>query len=71
MTPENRLSHLYSGGQSIEWMENEHKRLLQLLGPDYERLAATGGQPIADLFGHFPEIGWDNLVRTFLQTKPH
>jgi hypothetical protein len=32
-------------------------------------MAATGGDLIDDIFGHFPEIDWDPLVRTFLRTK--
>jgi hypothetical protein len=32
-------------------------------------LAATGGEPIDDVFGNFPEINWDRLVRTFLRAK--
>ncbi len=59
---------LYRGSESVRWLEEESKSLLQLLGPEYERLAATGGEPIPDLFGHFPEIGWDKLVKTFLHT---
>jgi hypothetical protein len=50
-------------------MEKENKKLLQLLGPEFERLAATGAEPIADLFGHLPEIGWDRLVQTFFQPQ--
>jgi glycine cleavage system H lipoate-binding protein len=60
---------LYSGKESFRWMEHENQRLLELLGPNYERLSATGGEAMTDLFGHFPEIGWEPLVRTFLWTK--
>ena len=65
------LKGLYSGEQSISWMEEENKKLMQLLGPEYEQLAATGGEPIGDLFGHFPEIGWDKLVQVFLRGENH
>jgi heterodisulfide reductase subunit A len=61
------LKQLFLGQQSISWMEEENKKLMKLIGPEYERLAATGGEPIGDLFGHFPEIGWDKLVQTFLR----
>ena len=59
---------LYRGAESVRWLEEESRNLLRLLGPEYERLAATGSEPIPDLFGHFPEIGWDKLVKTFLHT---
>ena len=60
---------LYSQEDSFKWMERENEQLLNLMGPSYERLASTGGEAISDLFGHFPEVGWGSLVRTFLRTK--
>jgi len=65
----NELKALYFGRESSKWMERENRLLLESLGPDYERLAATGGEPTEDLFGSFPEVGWDSLVRTFLRTQ--
>jgi len=56
------------GKECFQWIEKENQNLLELLGNTYERLAATGGGPIGDIFGNFPEIGWDRLVRTFLRT---
>jgi hypothetical protein len=52
-------------------MEKESQNLLNLMGPRYKQMAATGGKPIDDVFGNFPEIKWDRLVRTFLRTKKH
>jgi len=70
ITPINvlNLNVLFSGNKSLKWMEEEFQELLKLMGPKYEKLAATGGEPISDLFGRFPEIGWDRLVKTFLRT---
>jgi glycine cleavage system H lipoate-binding protein/Pyruvate/2-oxoacid:ferredoxin oxidoreductase delta subunit len=68
VVPKLDLESLYFGDGSIRWMEMENKKLLQLLGPEFERLAATGAEPIADFFGHLPEIGWDRLVQTFFRT---
>ena len=42
---------------------------MSLMGPEYERLAATGGEAMDDLYGHYPEIGWNRLVGTFLRTE--
>ena len=61
------LKRLLSGQQRLRWMERETQRLLHLLGEEYERLAATGGEILPDLFGHFPEIGWDRLVKNFFE----
>ena len=36
-------------------------------GPEYESLAATGGEAVDDLVGSMPGIGWDRLTRTFLE----
>jgi len=66
--PKRNLKGLYFGRESKHWMENESRRLLSLMGPEYENLAATGAETITDVFGAFPEIGWDVLVGTFLRT---
>jgi len=42
---------------------------LGLLGPEYEKLAATGGEPVGDVYANFPQVGWNRLVRTFLRTE--
>jgi glycine cleavage system H lipoate-binding protein len=65
----NELKALYFGQESLDWMERENRLLLESLGPEYERLAATGGEPTEDLFGSLPEVGWDSLVRIFLRTQ--
>ncbi|MCG6974675.1 MAG: glycine cleavage system protein H [Desulfobacterales bacterium] len=65
--PKENLDGLYFGKDSMLWMEQESRKLLSLMGPGYERLAATGAQPIDDIFGHFPKIPWDVLVKTFLR----
>jgi glycine cleavage system H lipoate-binding protein len=62
------MKELYLGKESFQWIEKENQSLLEFLGSKYERLAATGGGLIDDIFGHFPEIDWDRLVRTFLRT---
>ena len=67
-SPKKELRNLYFAKESVSWIEQESFRLMQLLGPKYQRLAATGGEPVTDFFGFHPEIGWDKLVRTFLGT---
>ena len=57
---------LYMGTKCFQWIENEIQNLLKFLGPESERLAATGGDLIDDIFGHFPEMDWERLVETFL-----
>jgi glycine cleavage system H lipoate-binding protein len=61
------MKALYLGKKCFQWIENEIQNLLKFLGPESERLAATGGDLINDIFGHFPEMDWDRLVETFLR----
>ncbi len=67
-TPRRHLKNLYFGNDSVQWIEKETARLFALLGPEYEKLAATGGRPVDDIFGALPQIGWKKLTRTFLHT---
>jgi len=66
--PKRNLKGLYFGKESSRWMEQEADHLMGLMGPEYESLAATGGTPIGDVYGNFPEIGWDVLTHEFLRT---
>jgi hypothetical protein len=66
--PKRNLKSLFFGNESFQWLEQESRRLMGVLGSEYEDLAATGGQALRDIFGHYPEIGWDRLVREFLHT---
>ncbi len=65
--PKRNLKELYYGQASMAWMEKEVQKLLGLMGSEYEQLAATGAEPIKDVFRYFPEIGWDSLVQHFLR----
>ena len=67
--PKRNLKGLYFGEESDRWMEMEVQALLQMFGSEYEKLAATGGEPVADLFGTLPGIDWDLLTHTFLRTE--
>lgn len=67
--PKRNVKGLYFDNESYQWMEQESRKLIGLFSPEYERLAATGGQVINDVYGHFPELGWDRLVKTFLRTE--
>lgn len=62
------LKGLYFGNECFQWIENENRNLMEFLGPRYERLAATGGESIDDIFGHIPEVDWKRLIHTFLYT---
>ena len=67
--PKKNLKGFYFGEESFKWMEMEGQKLLSLIGPEYEKLAATGGEPIRDVFANFPDIGWGVLTEKFLRTE--
>ncbi len=67
--PKRDLKGLYFGSESTAWIARESQKLLGLMGAEYEHAAATGGQPIGDVWGSFPEIGWDRLAQLFLHTQ--
>jgi glycine cleavage system H lipoate-binding protein len=67
--PKTDAKGLYYGNEVFNWIENETQTLISLMGPDYERLSSAGGEAINDLIGHYPELQWGQLVRTFLRTE--
>lgn len=67
--PKRDLKGLYYADDGFRWMERENEKLMSLMGPEYEQLAATGGGVVNDVFGNVPAMGWNRLVRTFLRTE--
>jgi glycine cleavage system H lipoate-binding protein len=71
--PKRDLKGLYFGDESYQWVEQENRQLMSLMGPEYEQLASTGGEVVSDIYGACLEeqmdLGWDNLVRSFLRTE--
>jgi len=67
--PKRNHKDLFFGKDSLKWTDRESQRLLHLIGPEYQDLAATGGEPVDDIYRNFPEIGWDVLVKKFLGTQ--
>jgi glycine cleavage system H lipoate-binding protein len=50
------------------WIEHEVHRLHDMVMAEHGPMAATGGEPVDDIFGNVPEIGWKRLVNEFLLT---
>jgi glycine cleavage system H lipoate-binding protein len=67
--PKRNLRKLYSDKECFDWIEEESRKLMKVIGPQYERLAATGGEVINDLYGNLPGLEWDRLVHAFLHTE--
>jgi len=62
------LKNLLFGAETGGWMEKEVARLHGLVMAEHGPLAATGGEPVDDVYGNAPEIGWKRLVHEFLLT---
>jgi len=60
------LKELYFGLENVKFVESEAERLLSMISNDPAAAAATGGEPISDVYGAFKEMGWDPLVKSFL-----
>jgi glycine cleavage system H lipoate-binding protein len=65
--PMKNTKKLFHGPAYTNRLEQEHKKLLALLGDDYRDLAATGGEPVRDIYGSSPNLNWDVLVDNFLK----
>ena len=60
------LKGLAFGVEAARFVEAEAERLLSMITDDPAAAAAAGGEPIADVYGAFKDMGWDNLVKKFI-----
>jgi glycine cleavage system H lipoate-binding protein len=67
--PKTELKKLFFGDQSRRWIETQGQHLMGMMGPEYERLAATGGRVTRNVVDTFPELVWNDLVKKFLRTE--
>ena len=59
---------LMAGADTLAWMDSEVETLEQMVEAVAGPLAADGGHLQADIYGNLPQLGWQNLARTFLKT---
>jgi glycine cleavage system H lipoate-binding protein len=62
------LEKMLFGQCNVAWMEHESQRLLGLLESAAGVTLPSGGVLIDDVFGAYPQLGWERLVREFLHT---
>ncbi|MFA4902173.1 MAG: hypothetical protein WC600_05445 [Desulfobaccales bacterium] len=62
------LEKMLFGQCNVAWMEHESHRLLGMLESMVGVTMPSGGMIIDDVFGAYPQLGWDRLVREFLGT---
>ena len=63
------LENMLFGQRNIAWMENESHKLLGMLESSAGITLPAGGTIIDDVYGHFPQLGWQRLVTEFLHTE--
>jgi glycine cleavage system H lipoate-binding protein len=59
---------LMADTESLDWMNHEVIQLEGMIEKVAGPLAADGGYLKADIYGNLPELGWNNLTKTFLKT---
>ena len=64
----NNLKNLFFDSEGMAWIDDEASRLGGLLsGITGYPTMPTGGEALKDIYGTIPEIGWERLVREFMQ----
>jgi glycine cleavage system H lipoate-binding protein len=62
------LGRMIPANSASSWFEKESQRLSDMLTADTgQRLAATGGRVLPDVYGSVPGLDWDKLVKEFLR----
>ena len=62
------LENLLYGQSNIAWIEHEAMKLMGMLESSTGMTLPSGGTIIDDVFGHYPQLGWERLVQEFLHT---
>ncbi|MGQ9921815.1 MAG: glycine cleavage system protein H [Desulfobacca sp.] len=63
------LEQMLYGQQNVAWIDCEAHKLLGMLESAAGVTLPSGGALIDDVYGHFPELGWQRLVKEFLHTS--
>ncbi len=62
------LKNLMIGHETQDFLGEEVNRLYRLIEDEAGPLSADGGQLGHDIYGNLPRLGWQRLVKLFLQT---
>lgn len=62
------IKKLMADADSLDWMNTEVQTLENMIEETAGPLAADGGYLQEDIYGHLPDLGWENLTGTFLKT---
>lgn len=62
------VKELMTETSTLEWMDGEVNTLESMIEEVAGPLAADGGYIQEDVYGNLPDLGWNNLTKTFLKT---
>ena len=62
------VKELMNDRESLDWIKGELNTLEGMIEETAGPLAADGGYLSDDIYGNLPDLGWDNLTKTFLKT---
>jgi glycine cleavage system H lipoate-binding protein len=62
------LEKMLFGQCNLSWIEHESHRLLGMLETAAGVTLPSGGALLDDVFGAYPQLGWERLVREFLHS---
>ena len=62
------LRALMIGEEASAFMQSEIERLFRMVEEKAGPLATDGGELGSDIFGHLPQLGWDELTAAFLRS---
>ncbi len=62
------MKNLMLGNETEDFLKQEVDHLYQVIEEEIGPLAADGGNLRDDIYGHLPQIGWENLTKQFLRT---
>jgi len=54
--------------KGLGWMNTEVSTLENMIETVAGPLAVDGGLLAEDIYGNLPDLGWENLTKTFLRT---
>jgi glycine cleavage system H lipoate-binding protein len=62
------VKSLMSNTDTLSWLGSEVLKLEEMIEETAGPLAADGGYLQEDIYGNLPDLGWNNLTKTFLKT---
>ncbi len=62
------VKNLMANTETLSWLDAEVLKLEEMIEETAGPLTADGGYLQEDIYGNLPDLGWENLTKTFLKT---